>query len=425
MNIGLRTGVLVGAMALAGSSLATNGYWTHGFGPKSKSMAGACVAMSFGAMCAASNPGSLAVVGNRFEMGMAVFSPDRGFKADDNAMSPPYASMPAGTYESANDLFFIPHVAYNQMLDEVSSIGFAFGGNGGMNTEYGSDVFRNFNNPMGSATSPAGVDMMQAFLGITYSRKLNEQHSIGITPIVAVQAFEAYGLEPFKALSVAPDKVTGNGHDYAYGGGIKFGWLWQVNSQLNIGASYQSRLWMTEFDDYKGLFAEGGDFDVPSNLDLGFAYKATPDVTLAFNYQRINYSEVAALGNAADMAFVEPKPYLGCDDCLGFGWDDVNVYKFGVQWVLDPEWTVRAGYSYASDTFSGSQALFNIIAPAVVKEHFTFGFGKTLSPNSELNVAFSYMPENTVYGTNPNTGPQTGSISMDQWEIEVGWATRF
>ena len=75
---------------------ATNGYWSHGFGPKSKSMGGACVAMAFGAMCAATNPGSLAVVGNRLELGAAVFSPERGFIADDNAMTPPYASMPPG-----------------------------------------------------------------------------------------------------------------------------------------------------------------------------------------------------------------------------------------------------------------------------------------------------------------------------------------
>ena len=32
--------------------------------------------------------------------------------------------------------------------------------------------------------------------------------------------------------------------------------LQQVNDRLNIGASYQSRLYMTEFDDYTGLFAE-------------------------------------------------------------------------------------------------------------------------------------------------------------------------
>jgi len=406
-------------------TLATNGYWSHGYGPKSKSIAGACVAMAFGAMCAATNPGSLAVVGNRIEFGAALFAPTRGFEADDNAMSPPYGSIPPGDYESDNDFFLIPHFAYNRMLDDKSSIGIAIGGNGGMNTEYRSDIFRNFNNPGGTASSPTGIDMKQVFIGLTYSRRLNEQHSIGITPVLAIQSFEAQGLEPFQAFSESPDKVTNNGTDISYGGGLKLGWLWQVNDRLNIGASYQSRLYMTEFDDYKGLFAEQGDFDIPSNFDLGFSYKLTPQLTFAFNYQRINFEEIPTIGNPADVMFTTPGQGLGCDDCLGFGWNDVDVYKVGVQWQYRPDLTFRAGYSYASDAFEGDQALFNILAPAVVKRHFSFGIGKKLDNGSEINLAFTYMPEEKVYGTNPNTGPQTGHVYMDQWELEIGWAKSF
>ena len=128
-------------------ALATNGYWSHGYGPKSKSIAGSCVAMAFGAMCAAINPASLAVVGNRLELGASLFSPRRGFNANDDAQTPPFGSIPPGKYESDNELFLIPHFAYNRMLDDVSSIGIALGGNGGMNTEYDSAVFTRFSPP--------------------------------------------------------------------------------------------------------------------------------------------------------------------------------------------------------------------------------------------------------------------------------------
>ncbi|MCP5418444.1 MAG: outer membrane protein transport protein [Chromatiaceae bacterium] len=421
MNRGFRTVVVLAALLFSLPVAATNGYWSHGFGPKSKSIAGACVAMAFGGMCAATNPGSLAIVGNRLEFGVALFAPDRGFVADDlvpGAGDP----IPDGTYNSENDFFLIPHFAYNRMLDDKSSIGIAIGGNGGMNTEYDAAVFRNFAAP-GVTSSPTGIDMKQAFIGITYSRRLDDQHSIGITPILAVQSFKAEGLEPFMGVSTAPGKVTNNGTDISYGGGVKLGWLWQVNDRLNIGASYQSRIYMTKFDDYKGLFAEQGDFDIPSNFDLGFAYKLTPELTFAFDYQRINFEEVAAIGNRADLILAPGT--LGCDECLGFGWDDVNVFKFGVQWQYRPDLAFRAGYSYASDAFEGSQALFNILAPAVVKRHYTFGIGKTLPGGSEINLAAAYMPTERVYGTNPNTGPQTGNVFMDQWELEIGWSTSF
>ena len=413
---------------------ATNGYWAHGYGPKSKSIAGACVAMSFGAMCAASNPASLAVVGNKLEIGAALFAPTRGFTANDDSYPYPAAIEP-GEYESANQYFLIPHFAYNQMLDEDSSLGVAMFANGGMNTEYNSAVFVNFNrDQMGQpgpaeyeASSTTGIDLKQMFLVLSYSHMLNAQHSIGISPVIGVQAFSAKGLEPFKMFSLHPDKVTGNGTDYAYGAGLRLGWLWRVDEQLKIGASYQTKIYMTKFDDYEGLFAEQGNFDVPANMDLGFSYIFAPDWTFAFNYQRIWYSDVPAIGNASDIDFSQTQglPVLGTDDGLGFGWNDVNVYKFGLQWEYDPKLTLRAGYSYATDAFDSSQVMFNILAPAVVKHHYTAGLGWKLDKDSEINVALMYAPEESVTGNNPNTGLQTYEVWMDQWEVEVGWGTRF
>lgn len=414
-------------------ALATNGYWAHGYGPKSKSMAGACVAMSFGAMCAASNPASLSVVGNKLEIGAALFAPTRGFTANDDSYPYPAAIEP-GEYESANQYFLIPHFAYNQMLDEVSSLGIAMFANGGMNTEYNDAVFVNFNRDpqtgepgpeMYEASSTTGIDLKQMFFVMTYSRMLNEQHSIGISPVLAVQAFSAKGLEPFKMFSLHPDQVTNNGTNFAYGGGLRLGWLWRVDEQLKIGASYQTKIWMTNFDDYKGLFAEEGNFDVPANMDLGFSYMFAPDWTFAFNYQRIWYSDVPAIGNASDLVFMPGSTLLGTDDGLGFGWNDVNVYKFGLQWEYDANLALRAGYSYATDAFDSSQTLFNILAPATVKHHYTAGLGWKLDDQSEINISLLYAPEESVSGTNPNTGLQTGEVWMDQWEIEVGWGTRF
>jgi long-subunit fatty acid transport protein len=66
---------------------------------------------------------------------------------------------------------------------------------------------------------------------------------------------------------------AGAGYDTSFGGGVRLGWTWQASQNLKVGATYQSRLWMTKFDKYAGLFAERGGFDIPSNYALGFAYK--------------------------------------------------------------------------------------------------------------------------------------------------------
>jgi len=423
--------LLVSSFVIPGLSQATNGYWSHGYGPKSKSIAGACVAMAFGAMCAASNPASLAVVGNRKQFGAALFSPKRGFTANDNAApqgqrGPSF--IPPGSYESANDYFLIPHFAYNKMLDDSSSIGIAIGGNGGMNTEYNSPFFQKFATPDDPSTTPSsttGIDLAQIFAGISYSKRINEHHSYGITPMFAIQSFEANGLQPFTPFSAHPDSVTDNGKDYSYGAGLKLGWLWRVNDNLNLAASYQSEMAMSDFDEYKGLLANGGNFNIPQNYDLGFSYKLNPNVTFAFDFQHIDYASVPAMGNPSDLNFAEVSKPFGPKDGLGFGWDDMDIVKFGLQWQYKPGLAFRAGYSHASDIFPDTQALFNTLAPAVIKEHYTFGFGKQLDKKSEINVAFMYAPNEKVHGLNPNTGPQTGLVEIEEWEIEVGWATRF
>jgi len=413
------------ALSAAGQAQATNGYFAHGFGPVSKSMAGACVALVENAMCGATNPASLVHLDNRWEIGAALFSPSRGFDANNDFMSPPYAFIPPGHYDSENPLFLIPHFAYNRKLDADSSISLLFGGNGGMNTKYESAPFRYFTPPGAppyfQATSPTGVDMMQAFLGLSYSRKLNEAHSVAIMPVLAVQTFEARGLEPFRGVSLHPDGVTDNGHDWSWGGGLRLGWLWEPTDALNIGASYQTKLWMTEFDKYDGLFAEEGDFDIPPVLDLGFAYDINPAWTFSFNYQRIWFEEVKALGNAADLVMMPGTIALGTDDGLGFGWKNQDIYKLGVSWKYSPDLTLRAGYSHNSQVVPGSQALFNVLAPAVVRDHFTVGFSREFGTGSQVHMSLMYAPEEKVYGTNPNTGPQTGNLYMDQWEIELGW----
>ncbi len=425
--------IIIAAMLLFPTiSSATNGYWAHGYGPKSKSIAGACVAMAFGAMCTASNPGSLVLVGNRMEAGVSLFSPNRGFNANNNASSvgPPTgpASIPTGQYESSNQFFLIPHFAYNRMLNENTSLGITVGGNGGMNTEYDKAVFANFGNPMMPstlATTPTGINLMQGFIGLPLSYKLNAQHSIGIAPIIAIQSFEAKGLQPFTSFSLHPESVTNNGQDMSYGGGVRIGWLGQITPQLNLGASYQTKLWMSKFDKYKGLFAEEGGFDVPPNYDLGFSYKFTPTFTLAFDYQRIEFEKIKTIGNAADLVFMPGQTLLGTEHGLGFGWKNMNIYKIGAQWEYTPDLSFRVGFSYADQVVPESQALFNVLAPAVVTQHYTFGFTKKLDAKNEISTAVMYAPKDSVQGTNPNTGPQTGDIYMDQWEIEIGWAMRF
>jgi long-chain fatty acid transport protein len=414
----LRLAIASALISVAGVATATNGYSPTGFGTINKGLAGAGVALPQDAMAGATNPAGMVEVGDRIDAGVALFAPDRSFTAETPG---PIAQ---GTETSENDLFLIPHFGWNKQIDENRSIGILIGANGGMNTEYDTDVWRAFSSPGNVATAPTGVDFAQLFMGVSYGHRINENHSVGIMPILAVQRFKAEGLEPFQALSVDGSSVTNNGYDYSWGYGVRVGWLGQFGDRLSVGASAQSRLYMDEFDDYAGLFAEQGDFDVPPTVTAGLAFKATPTVTLVADWQRIFYGDVAALNNPNDVA-LGPGTFLGADDGLGFGWDDIDIFKVGAQWQYSPKLTLRAGVSHANQLFDNGQALFNILAPATVRTHASLGFTYKVSDDSNVNFAYTRAFPEDIGGTSRLTGPQQGYVSMDQHELELSWTWLF
>jgi long-chain fatty acid transport protein len=414
---------IAGVLA-APAAHATLGYYGYGYGTQAKGMAGASTALPLDAVAGITNPATLVHLGNTWAVGATLFNPNRGYTADPIPGAPAGSEpIPVGSFDSKRPVFLIPNFAYSRMLDDQSALTLSVAGNGGMNTRYNETTFRNFAAgapPEFQATEPTGVDLVQLAIGLAYSRKLNDRHSVGVTPILAIQALKVDGLQPFKGTSIHPDAVTNNGYDYSYGAGLRIGYFGQLTDQLSIGASWQSKLYMTKFEEYEGLLAEEGDFDIAPTANIGVAFKATDTLTFAFDIQRIFYEAVDAVSNRND--FPVTPGSLGGDDGLGFGWEDQTAYKFGVQWEYSPDLTFRAGYIHANQVVPDEQALFNIIAPAVTTDHFTLGLSKKLGQDSALHFSFMHAPNEKVHGTNPNTGPQTGFIEMDQYEFEVSYS---
>ena len=71
--------------------------------------------------------------------------------------------------------------------------------------------------------------------------------------------------------------------------------------------------------------------------------------------------------------------------------------------------------------------LFNILAPGVIEQHFTFGFTNKLSPTSEWNFAAMYAPSKTVSGANPLEvpGQQTIDLKMYEYQLEASYSWKF
>lgn len=410
----LRTMLVAGTMLTgiqATPALATNGYFAHAYSTQSKGMAGTGLTLAEGAMGLAQNPALGVAIGNSAEADLTLFMPFRSatFENDGFAVSP-------GTYESDKNIFPILSGGVNYMISPEMSLGVVMYGNGGMNTSYDSALFTNY----GASSSPTGVDLAQAFIAFNLARKVTNSFTIGLSPVLAVQYFEAYGLEAFKGMSLYPDDVTNKGYDLSYGGGMRFGMVWDALPWLSVGATYQTKMWMTEFEEYKGLFAEGGDFDIPATVQAGIALKPMKGLTVLLEYQRIFYSDVAAIANTG-LSFNA----LGSDDGMGFGWDDMDVFRIGVEWQATDQLTVRTGFSHATEFTESDEILFNTLSPATVNNHFSVGATYNIDPAWSLSFAYTYAFQADMTGTSALLMGQTETIEMDQHEVSLGFMYRF
>lgn len=404
------------------SVYATNGYFSHGYGTHYKGLAGAGVALYLNAMGVATNPASMAFLGSRVDIGLGLFNPNRQYTVNSNPTGfPGTFGLTPGTVESDSKYFFIPSLGINFAIPNGNALTFSVYGNGGMNTDYPTNTYY--------GSQPTGVDLSQLFFAFTFSKQIVQNHALGITAIVAYQFFEARGLEAFGMFSSDSKSLTNNGHDNSSGFGVRIGYLGQILPQLSIGASYQTKIDMGRFHNYAGLFAEQGDFDIPASWTAGLAFNINPAFTIAADVQQMLYSKVKSVGNPM-LPNLQQAP-LGADEGAGFGWKDMTVYKFGLQWAMNPQWTLRGGYSYGKQPIPGgddrmeSQVVFNILAPGVIEQHATFGLTTQLSSKLELNAAVTHALSGSVEGVNPlevitPSAKQTVELKMNQWDFELG-----
>jgi len=406
-------------------AFATNGYFAHGYGIQSRAMGGAGIAMPESTLIMATNPAGLSALENQFDIGAALFSPRRHYEVSGNPSAPPNAALAPGKVRSGRDYFVLPEMGISKRLNDRITIGAALFGNGGMNTSY--PGHSPSNGTFGAGKT--GVDLAQLFLTPSIAYQFDNGASIGASAVLAYQWFEVKGISSFAGLSTSSSNLSDNGHDYAFGAGVNLGFLLPVGNTVTFGGHYRSKVYMQEFDDYRGLFAEEGDFDVPATATIGVAWKATDAVTIALDVQRTWYSDVAAIGNRMMPAFGQcmmgqVNSCLGGNNGVGFGWEDITTVKLGVQWEAANNWTWRVGYSVGDQPIASSEVFFNILAPGVMKKHITAGFTKKFDNGTQaIHFAAMVAPSESVRGFISPT--QSVELEMKQYQLELGWTKLF
>lgn len=424
--------------ALAVSSpvaLATDVFQLEGIGAVSRAMGGTAVAYDVGAGGMLTNPANLSFGANDREVmfGLDLVATDITVRNKANG-----ESVDSDTHSKNRGPYLAPQLAYTQRLGNLT-IGIGAFAQGGLGTEYGRSSF------LSRATGGADTGLENSSrllvldIPLAASYKVSEALTIGgsvdalwqglnldlllgadqvgsllgsgrakgsLVPVLA-------GLPALQGahFSLTKNKLLGSGVD-AWGIAGRLGLAYQLTPVTRLGASYNFRSRISDMEGAATLTAVDGvvgqiplegkikirDFQMPAKLIIGGSHRVTPQWMVTADVSRVFWKEVM---KDIKVAF-EANAGGNLNILLPQDYRDQTILALGTSYVLNPEWTLRAGARFASQALR-SDTLFAVI-PATPTKHLSFGFSYAVSPDSRIDFAFSHaLREKMDNGSLPNT----------------------
>jgi len=393
---------IVISMFISTSAFATNGMRLIGFGPIQNSMGGASVGLPLDAATVLTNPAGMSSLPARIDFGASYFKPSVDYKATESAgMGGMVIGSDDKTIESNRGASPIPAFGLIVPINDQFRFGLGAYGIAGMGVDYANNLYGGITN--------TSYSQMRFTPGLSY--KINDMFSVGaaLNVMYATMEFNAAGGFGQQAHMGAS----------SFGYGATFGLLIKPIDILQIGLAYETK---STFQDFSFNTAAGVDkleFNQPQTATIGLGLKPIDALLIGFDIQWIRWSET----NGKNL----PSYTQNASGAMPWNldWEDQIVYKFGVQYTVNPILTLRAGYNYGKMPLNKDRAFENIAFPAIAEHHFTAGVGLNLSKHLALNFGGMYSPKATLTGSNAGYPPAGQAIrsyetSMSQYSIDMG-----
>jgi len=385
---------------VAANAFATNGMRMIGFGPVQRSMGGIGVATTLDAASIITNPAGIADLKGRIDFGASYFSPTVKHKGQG-------AFSSTDTIES--DAGASPVPAFGLVIPLTEKLHFGIGAYGvsGMGVDYEQNVYMSILKTMYS--------QMRFAPGLSY--KINDMISVGAVANIMYATMEFSAATNMAAIGMPDQEAHMNSAAFGYGATIA------VNikpvDMLTLSVAYETK---SNFQDFEFNTNQGKDkleFDQPQSVTAGFAVTPLKDLTVAFEVQWIEWSETNG----------KNKPEFSKNSSnatpWNMNWDNQMVYKIGAQYVINPMFTVRAGFNYGKMPLDEDRAFENVAFPAIAEYHYTAGIGISFDNNLTLNLGGMYSPEAKIDGSNPSQFFGHYETKMSQYSLDMGIAYVF
>ncbi len=255
--------------------------------------------------------------------------------------------------------------------------------------------------------------------------RLNDNQLIGVSAVFVTQSFgvSRLGMQSYsqslpndlRSSIYSPYQETG------YGAGVSLALRSEITEGVTLDAGFQSRIDMNEFANYRGVYSQPADLDIPARARLGLAFQATSRSSLNVSIERVLYSEVGAFASSnLPGRFLS---LLGDSTSPSFSWDDLTVYSVGWAWADNQGTSWHIDFSSRSQPSPSSRILSQAIDSDLAQNAMTIGYSRRMSMSSRFNVNAAYAPSEYAFGGNV-LGITTDDLSRD-FELEAYWTWDF
>lgn len=260
--------------------------------------------------------------------------------------------------------------------------------------------------------------LQRTLISPAYSQRVGEQGQWTLAAVLAYQRFASgdLGAVQWNSFGLAAS------NEVSYGRGVRADFSDALGDSLRWNVGFQSRVNMDAFNNFRGVFADPGDFDIPASASAALRIGTQSPLSFHVGVERVMYSEIRPFTSAA-----LPRRFLavlGDGSNPVFAWRDLTVYSVGGSWRDENFGEVALRYSTREQPSPTSRLLRRLLTDEQSNYGVELSYAKDVDAASRVEFSASYSPFQYVLGA-----PTSYSVRRDdggnQIEFEARWTVAF
>ena len=305
----------------------------------------------------------------------------------------------------------------------------------GLEQDSNTYFYLNFETQLGSSWPNQEANLDADFRGSLFERQyfapgfeqhLAENSVLGVAAVIAYQRFSTANLGMMSAttpenLWVSSPNVYAPYEESGYGTGVRLALRQEIVQGLAFETGYQSRIDMEEFAQFRGVYSNPADLDIPARASVGLQLQASQRSWLNVAVERVMYSDI----NAFPSRFLPNRflALLGDSTSPSFEWQDLTVYTVGWTWSDGEKQQWHVDFSTRQQPSPSSALLSSAIEGDLADNALTVGYALSTSDNSRLSLNAAYAPSEFAFGGSV-LGVTTEDLNQ-RFELEAFWTYSF